>query len=683
MVMELAPGCLSRSSVALDAGQGTQLCRSLSERRAAIGTKAVVAALGAAAVQLAVLLSARTSDAVVGDRAAAFASFYRGHLGNGEALRGAAAAGSAALGQQDSVPQGPAPAQPGCAGVAVAAAAVAIATSLRRAAPARRGFQRQPARGVRSVRRAVKEKEVSEVAEEVLKALEEEEDEEEQQVQELLKGDESADSCYRSQRLKDMVYVKEMRAAITSGEFALRLRGVNGAGVMDFQSLCNRFYNFAEKLERQPLDPEVLRPHEAKEMMHKLQDTRERLEERVMEIVYGGGVSAASTPPTPHPAEAEALNGDTPPVELPDPRRLLLYLREDGTVDSEGALNEASKAARFSSDLWSRLNGRDTEDEEENTSMAEPKDDPRAQRRLLELQEAKRKYENAMKERSAVLQKAAPKLSEETASERDHLVRELRQELRDCEQNFRESGCRVLLAEIDWLLERAAAALEADLERASVADWDVTGRQLKLFVVEFTLLDKQAASYRQFVPEDPDVCIGQECIDFTGVLDPEELRVLGNDVSEYMTRLGLQVQRGETESFEKSVKTSLVQLKRTYEKVKGGLAFYVNGANLFGQDLQYAGSLFSKAALSNYTLQPREVRTIERTVKDCAVMVPFLIILIIPLTPVGHVLIFSFIQKFFPDFFPSTFTERRQSVMRIYRDIVPDVEKADVSGVRL
>ena len=33
---------------------------------------------------------------------------------------------------------------------------------------------------------------------------------------------------------------------------------------------------------------------------------------------------------------------------------------------------------------------------------------------------------------------------------------------------------------------------------------------------------------------------------------------------------------------------------------------------------------------------------------------------------------FSFIQKFFPDFFPSTFTERRQSVMRIYRDIVPE-----------
>jgi hypothetical protein len=42
------------------------------------------------------------------------------------------------------------------------------------------------------------------------------------------------------------------------------------------------------------------------------------------------------------------------------------------------------------------------------------------------------------------------------------------------------------------------------------------------------------------------------------------------------------------------------------------------------------------------------------------------IILIIPLTPVGHVLIFGAIQRFFPGFFPSCFTEQRQNLLQLY-----------------
>jgi hypothetical protein len=42
------------------------------------------------------------------------------------------------------------------------------------------------------------------------------------------------------------------------------------------------------------------------------------------------------------------------------------------------------------------------------------------------------------------------------------------------------------------------------------------------------------------------------------------------------------------------------------------------------------------------------------------------IILIIPLTPVGHVLVFGAIQRFYPDFFPSCFTEQRQNLLQLY-----------------
>ena len=33
----------------------------------------------------------------------------------------------------------------------------------------------------------------------------------------------------------------------------------------------------------------------------------------------------------------------------------------------------------------------------------------------------------------------------------------------------------------------------------------------------------------------------------------------------------------------------------------------------------------------------------------------------------GHVFVFSLIQRFFPDFFPTPYTDRRQNLMRIYQ----------------
>lgn len=46
--------------------------------------------------------------------------------------------------------------------------------------------------------------------------------------------------------------------------------------------------------------------------------------------------------------------------------------------------------------------------------------------------------------------------------------------------------------------------------------------------------------------------------------------------------------------------------------------------------------------------------------------IPFVIILLIPLSPIGHVLVFGAIQRFFPDFFPSCFTEQRQNLLQLY-----------------
>lgn len=87
--------------------------------------------------------------------------------------------------------------------------------------------------------------------------------------------------------------------------------------------------------------------------------------------------------------------------------------------------------------------------------------------------------------------------------------------------------------------------------------------------------------------------------------------------------------------------------------------------------VQYASSLLVKA-LRGETLSPREARTLARTAKDLVTAVPCVVILIIPLSPIGHVLVFSFIQRIFPDFFPSPFTERRQNLKKLYEAVAPE-----------
>lgn len=43
-----------------------------------------------------------------------------------------------------------------------------------------------------------------------------------------------------------------------------------------------------------------------------------------------------------------------------------------------------------------------------------------------------------------------------------------------------------------------------------------------------------------------------------------------------------------------------------------------------------------------------------------------LIIWIIPITPLGHALVFGAIQRFYPEFFPSPYTEQRQNLLQLY-----------------
>ena len=90
--------------------------------------------------------------------------------------------------------------------------------------------------------------------------------------------------------------------------------------------------------------------------------------------------------------------------------------------------------------------------------------------------------------------------------------------------------------------------------------------------------------------------------------------------------------------------------------------FYVDGSRYYSTMSPFSASLVGRAFAGETASasRPGVEKDGEGPAHD---HVPFIIILLIPLSPVGHVFAFA-IQRFFPDFFPSCYTERRQNLVK-------------------
>mmetsp|Transcript_20484 Transcript_20484/g.61660 ORF Transcript_20484/g.61660 Transcript_20484/m.61660 type:complete len:811 (-) Transcript_20484:440-2872(-) len=145
------------------------------------------------------------------------------------------------------------------------------------------------------------------------------------------------------------------------------------------------------------------------------------------------------------------------------------------------------------------------------------------------------------------------------------------------------------------------------------------------------------------------------------LLDEDELDRLATEIPEMRTRLGIRDDQVFAGSGMSLVRLQM-QFQESVGKVGEAAKFFSRGMRLLSSDVGNSGRLFMKAVFGG-TLNPREVRGIRQTAKDLIVFVPFAIILIAPITPVGHVLVFGFLQRYFPGFFPSQFSGRRQAQM--------------------
>lgn len=310
------------------------------------------------------------------------------------------------------------------------------------------------------------------------------------------------------------------------------------------------------------------------------------------------------------------------------------FLKEDGSIDVDGLKVVVGKILDNVGMTWKRLNG------------WVPKEEPDGQ--ALVVRDKEKEFE--LREEIGILEgklSAASKEREAALRREDQLGKLIRAKairlMDDKVSSLRRTlAVRVLQLEMEKIFVSVAEEIENCDAYAMM--------EQRVLVVEFGELDERLAALQVFVEQDEPLLI-----------DDDVLGALAADVQDLKTRLGL------GEPLYSSATISWAQMQQslvsTARKARAGFEFYSRGLRLFAGDLRFAIRLIRRTIIG-YTPSPREIRTLRRTGRDLLTLIPFTIVLIAPLTPIGHVLIFSFLQRYWPEFFPSTFSERRQELMK-------------------
>lgn len=341
--------------------------------------------------------------------------------------------------------------------------------------------------------------------------------------------------------------------------------------------------------------------------------------------------------------------------------RLGDLVREDGSVDLPALRAKVAAAVDKVGETWSRLNGEaparvgeDLDEEAIASAVAARKvalavaASVDASSRQDAIDTLERELQESSKAREAVLRKE------------DQLGKLIRaKEIRAMDDSVSRVRRTLAVQVLALEMEKAYASLASEVEAASEPEEE------RLLVADFGELDLRLAPLVVFAD------MGEPLL-----IDDDDLGQLAAEIQYLKVRMGL----GD-DFYSATIDWPRVKkyIKESFSKTKEGAEFYFRGFKLVGGDSLYAARLIRKAALGR-TLLPREVRTLRRTGRDLLAVIPFSIILIAPLTPLGHVLIFSFLQRFFPDFFPSTFNERRQALMRRHEELRKTISAATDSG---
>jgi hypothetical protein len=154
----------------------------------------------------------------------------------------------------------------------------------------------------------------------------------------------------RVQRIRDLSAQRDVLKDITAAEFSLKLEVTDSKTKIDYDSLIAKLEYHVGRLKIKGNDTDI------QLLINRIEATRQDL------------LNAKTV------KEAQIIDSNAPKIEVDergtvtaiekkdrDDGGFRLVLREDGTVDWDGAVASSREVAKFGKELWVRLNGKEVE----------------------------------------------------------------------------------------------------------------------------------------------------------------------------------------------------------------------------------------------------------------------------------------------------------------------------------
>ena len=428
----------------------------------------------------------------------------------------------------------------------------------------------------------------------------------------------SEPSFIKVRRLKDLMWSRETLEDLTAAEFATKVEqdSQKRKRAVDYEKLLTQLNRriadlgceegTSELIEGVGMGSLVYSHEERTELMERIVMTRHAL----LEVIRENEMELEDAATTDLPfslslpdlrrssleVDAAANDTDMSNNRLSGPK---LYVRDDGTVDWDGALQDQAELRKFGTAVWARINGRDPDSVEDSNSTAVAHSSTTPKEVTVRISETPQII--AARERLEDLK------HELARKEADHLALRVGQAVANVKLASlapeQRNKIRVSAAALDLLKEKVTfQSLIYELERIYTYLLGELGNpalkgyiplQDRLNVAEFGLLAAQIDSLNRQLGEDQAV-------------DADVLAVVMDQLTDFKRRLGIDYYVTGLSFDSEAIKRWLSEL---LVKTKKGLAFYVKGVRLFGNDIAYCFRLINRAA-QGYTLKPREVRTL-------------------------------------------------------------------------
>lgn len=425
----------------------------------------------------------------------------------------------------------------------------------------------------------------------------------------------------RLRRLKDLMWIREAREDLTAAEFACSVeaqqqeRDARRKRAVDYEKLLTQLNRRIRDMgcegemanEETPfscylqsgvgMGSIVYTDEQREALLQRMLQTRELL----LEVMRGHELFEEDE--MPFAFTLPEIRMEIPKEDDPTSFGPKLYVRDDGTVDWDGALQDREALRKFGTAVWARINGRDPETVDELSDIGtghghKPKNVTASIEETAEIKAARQKLDelrlqlDRMERAHIALLNSAISAGQAVANVNlASLAPAQRNKIRSSAEEVEKMKEKVTYQSLLYELERVYSYLMKELGNPALTGY--IPLQDRLNVAEFGLLESQIEGFRRQIEAGESI-------------DADVQAVVTEQFSDFKRRLGIDYY---VTGFSFDRDAILRWLGELGDKTKKGLAFYGKGCRLFWNDIVFCLSLINRAA-QGYTLKPREVRTI-------------------------------------------------------------------------